>query len=195
MRIVGYLDMDAFFAAIEERHNPSLHGLPIVVGADPRGGKGQGWCPPRITRRASTVSIQPCRSQKPGGCRRPPGSKESPQPYSCPFEQDTRDAQFLIEWLGALCQDVMGRLTGEGFTHFRTVVLTVRVADFETKSRSHRLPVPANAFNLLQLEAMNLLLPFLDHRENPQGKLIRLLGVRIEKVERFGVHAQAPLIE
>ena len=34
--------MDAFFAAIEERDNPSLCGLPIVVGADPRGGKGRG---------------------------------------------------------------------------------------------------------------------------------------------------------
>jgi len=42
MRIVGHLDMDAFFAAIEERENPSLCGLPIVVGADPRGGKGRG---------------------------------------------------------------------------------------------------------------------------------------------------------
>src|SRR5512132_3499153 len=34
--------MDAFFAAIEERDNPSLRGLPLVVGADPRGGKGRG---------------------------------------------------------------------------------------------------------------------------------------------------------
>jgi DNA polymerase IV (DinB-like DNA polymerase) len=34
--------MDAFFAAIEERDNPHLRGLPVVVGADPRGGKGRG---------------------------------------------------------------------------------------------------------------------------------------------------------
>ena len=41
-RIIGHLDMDAFFAAIEERDNPRLKGLPIVVGADPMDGKGRG---------------------------------------------------------------------------------------------------------------------------------------------------------
>jgi DNA polymerase IV (archaeal DinB-like DNA polymerase) len=111
------------------------------------------------------------------------------------FEQDTRNPQFLTERLTALCRDVVGRLAGEGCTHFRTVVLTVRFADFETKSRSHTLPVPANSVNVLEREAMNLLLPFLDNRENPEGKCIRLLGVRIENLERFGVHVQALRIE
>ncbi|MDD5584281.1 MAG: DNA polymerase IV [Candidatus Omnitrophica bacterium] len=34
--------MDAFFAAIEQRDNPKLLGLPVVVGADPKKGKGRG---------------------------------------------------------------------------------------------------------------------------------------------------------
>jgi len=34
--------MDAFFASIEERDRPELKGRPIVVGADPKGGKGRG---------------------------------------------------------------------------------------------------------------------------------------------------------
>lgn len=42
MRIIGHLDMDAFFAAIEERDNPRLNGKPIVVGADPMDGRGRG---------------------------------------------------------------------------------------------------------------------------------------------------------
>lgn len=42
MRIIAHLDMDAFFAAIEERDTPRLRGLPIAVGADPRGGAGRG---------------------------------------------------------------------------------------------------------------------------------------------------------
>jgi DNA polymerase IV (DinB-like DNA polymerase) len=35
---------------------------------------------------------------------------------------------------------------------------------------------------ILRREAMKLLLPFLDWRENPQRKLIRLLGLRVEKL-------------
>jgi len=34
--------MDYFFAQIEERENPQFKGKPVVVGADPKGGKGRG---------------------------------------------------------------------------------------------------------------------------------------------------------
>ena len=110
------------------------------------------------------------------------------------FEQDTRDVQFLFERLRAICQGVNGRLAAEGFTHFRTVVLTVRFADFETKSRSHTLPSPTGDPRVLEEEAGKLFMPFLDERENPHGKLIRLIGVRIEKLERFGIQPHASLI-
>ena len=41
-RIILHLDMDAFFAQIEERENPQFKEKPVVVGADPKGGKGRG---------------------------------------------------------------------------------------------------------------------------------------------------------
>jgi len=34
--------MDAFYASAERRRNPELTGLAIIVGADPKGGKGRG---------------------------------------------------------------------------------------------------------------------------------------------------------
>jgi len=41
-RIILHIDMDYFFAQIEERENPQFKGKPVVVGADPKGGQGRG---------------------------------------------------------------------------------------------------------------------------------------------------------
>jgi DNA polymerase-4 len=41
-RTVLHVDMDAFFAAIEQRDRPELAGRAVIVGADPKGGRGRG---------------------------------------------------------------------------------------------------------------------------------------------------------
>jgi len=116
------------------------------------------------------------------------------------FPQDTLDPNLILERLRNLSASVFrsfaakggfspARLASQseagrsGRKSYKTITITVRFSDFETKNRSHTLKSGAEDLSTLEFEAMKLISPFFDARENPKKKRIRLIGVRIEKME------------
>jgi DNA polymerase IV (DinB-like DNA polymerase) len=100
------------------------------------------------------------------------------------FEVDTLDAAFVQERVRALARTVWARLAGHGFQGFRTVTVTVRFENFTTSARSRTGREPWTSEEALSAAALELLLPFLDDRENPRHRKLRLVGVRAEKLSR-----------
>ena len=100
------------------------------------------------------------------------------------FEVNTLDADFILERVRALADEVFARVGRQGFRAFRTVTITVRFAHFRTLTRSRTTPEEIASEDALSACAVELIRPFLDERENPRGTKIRLIGVRAEKLAR-----------
>jgi DNA polymerase IV (DinB-like DNA polymerase) len=98
------------------------------------------------------------------------------------FEVDTLDPVFILGRARDLASTVFRRFVAERFEAFRTVTITVRFSGFLTVSRSRTGKAPFTGEEQLQDEVRQLLEPFFDARENPKGKKIRLIGVRVEKL-------------
>jgi DNA polymerase IV (DinB-like DNA polymerase) len=100
------------------------------------------------------------------------------------FDADSLDPVFIQERAGDLARTVFQRLVADGFAGFRTVTVTVRFTGFVTVSRSRTAKSALTGLEALQTGVRQLLEPFFDGRENPKGKKIRLIGVRVEKLLR-----------
>src|SRR5262249_15033960 len=100
------------------------------------------------------------------------------------FEEDSLDPVFIHGRGAELAREVFRRFVADGLQGFRTVTVTVRFTGFVTVSRSRTGQAPWSTLEDLQAEVRKLLEPFFDARENPKGKRIRLIGVRVEKLLR-----------
>jgi DNA polymerase IV (archaeal DinB-like DNA polymerase) len=104
------------------------------------------------------------------------------------FEEDTRSQSIVTARLDLMAERIVTKLRGKEFKGFRTVTVTVRFGDFQTSSRSRSIKdgIPIDdddqALRRLKEEALSLILPFFDARENPRGKAFRLIGLRVEKL-------------
>ncbi len=98
------------------------------------------------------------------------------------FAVDTEDMEYVIRVLRNQTEQIVHEVARRGFTEFRTVVLTVRFADFTTTTRSLTAEMPLTTSKDIMLKLMKLVLPFFDSSGNPKHKAIRLIGVRVEKL-------------
>jgi len=98
------------------------------------------------------------------------------------FREDTGSMKVILSETKRIARDVYERFVKEGFFGFRTVVLMIRFADFETKTRSQTSHVSLASYRDLEVSVLHLLMPFFDARENPKHKKVRLIGVRVEKL-------------
>ena len=137
---------------------------------------------PRLFEKAQGVDNSPVANE---WTRKSVGEQET-------FEHDSRDLAFVSERLDRMAQRVLAKLRRNEFSGFRTLTLTVRFYDFETRNRSRTikngilLDGNGDSLHLIQKQALELLLRFFDARENPRGKAIRLIGLRLEKLFTSG---------
>src|SRR5919204_281428 len=119
--IVAHLDLDAFFAAVEELENPELKTKPLVVGGDPHGrgvvgrilrDRARGIDPRQLELSSERISI----------------SVENT------FERDLADRRQLHAELVRMAGSVAETLTRNGQTA-RTVTTKLRYTDFSIRSR------------------------------------------------------------
>lgn len=96
--------------------------------------------------------------------------------------KNTLEPIVVFTILKKLSDSVFKSFLNSNFKKFKTIAITVRFADFETKTSSKSFKDGVHTKKKFEIEILRLILPFLDKRANPRRKPLRLVGVRIEKL-------------
>ena len=100
------------------------------------------------------------------------------------LSENTLNAVTIYDVFKKLSDGVFSSFSRSDFSGFKGMAVTVRFADFQTQSssKSFKEPIGRLGKKQFELEALRLLLPYLDLQKNPKNKPIRLVGIRIEKI-------------
>ena len=190
--------MDAFYASIEQRDDPSLKGKPVIVGGAPTGrgvvaeakmhslGIRNGrdlrkWSEWNLNNHFGKVGsfyyhIARAVDERPVRTERIPKSigKEKT------FEEDVDSFEWLSDYIALLSDKVADRLKREE-AEARTVTLKLRYDNFESITRSFTSTRPVSRADEITEVAVRLL------RDTDAGKRkVRLAGVTVSGFIRAG---------
>ncbi|MFA7141817.1 MAG: DNA polymerase IV [Candidatus Paceibacterota bacterium] len=98
------------------------------------------------------------------------------------FEENTKEVPLIFDTFEKLLSSVFEKFKKSNFSKFKTITITIRFSDFQTKTSSKTFEKGISNQKQFNTNSIKLLLPFLDKRKNPKQKLIRLVGVRIENL-------------
>ena len=97
--------------------------------------------------------------------------------------QDVAELCELLPRLYSMAGNIWKRLRNSGYRGCKTIALTVRFSNFTTRSRSRTFGGIISDRRVFERFAVQLLLPFLDSRDNSKGQNIRMIGLRVEKLK------------
>ena len=191
-RKIIHVDMDAFYASVEQRDHPHLRGKPVAVGGSPekRGAIAAASYEARqygVHLIATfekvgdyyyrVVRAEDNRPVNPNRIRKSIGAEKS-------FFEDLRQQKEMDAALAAIATDVHQRLTKNKRSGY-TLTLKIKYNNYDVITRSRTLETPTQAIAEILPLAQGLLAAHIT-----LGRPVRLLGITLSNLTELQNHKQ-----